>query len=396
MQYLLGLLIELRNHCFRACDYLFRACLARVPQVDGPVLILRVDGIGDFVIWCDAARVLRELYAPRKLVLVASHVFADLAASTGYFDQVISVETHRLRKNLVYRLKKLFMISWLRPQIILHPVLHRAQFHDTSEAFVRAIPARQVIGWALEHANLRSQIKDDARYTQLVRRDYAGRAVNVHNTTFLRALGVASVSSTPRLPALKVGRTSAALPAKNYFVLFPAASSERRKWPVEAFAEIGRRIHAETGWSGWVAGAGPDVPICDEVCRVAGDFMASCAGEMSVSELVEIIRGARILISNETGAAHIGGACQTPTVCILGGGHYGQFLPYKMPDDSDAPNPVCVIHPMPCFGCDWRCLYQAPGETTVVPCIARISVDAVWAATCRHLCLAGSQPQGPA
>jgi len=82
-------LIEIRNRGFRTCDYVFRRLMARSPRADGPVLVLRPDGIGDFVIWCDTARELRALYAPRKIVLAASHVYARLAERTGYFDQVI-------------------------------------------------------------------------------------------------------------------------------------------------------------------------------------------------------------------------------------------------------------------------------------------------------------------
>ena len=384
------LLIELRNRCFRACDYLFRRFFARPPREDGPVLVLRPDGIGDFVIWCDTARVLRELYAPRKIVLAAGHVFADLAVSTGYFDQVVPVDTIALRRKLSYRIKMLFTLSQLRPHTILHTVLHREQFHDTSEAFVRAIPASKVIGWAREKRGLRTQDRDDALYTQLVRRSYAGNAVNVHNAMFWQALGVPdSVAQVPRLPSLKITGASAVHPDQPYFVLFPAASSPKRRWPAEAFAEIGRRLHAETGWLGLVAGSSNDVALSTAVCRAAGVGLKSCAGQASLPQVAEIIRGARLLLSNETGAAHIGGACHTPTVCILGGGHYGEFLPYKMSDDTDAPNPTCVIHAMPCFGCNWRCIYQTAAQAGPVPCIARICVDEVWAAIRRQVQLAG-------
>jgi ADP-heptose:LPS heptosyltransferase len=374
------LLIDLRNGCFRACDYLFRRCCAQPPREDGPVLVLRPDGIGDFVLWCETARFLREVYAPRKIILAANQLFADLAESTGYFDQVIPFDIRAIRRNLVYHVKMLFTLSRVQPTIILHPVLHRLQFHDVSEAFVRAIPACEVVGWALEQGGTKAQRKDERIYTRLIQREYGGRAVHVHNATFLMALGAKqSPAQTPRLPFLKALPIAALLPAQAYFVLFPAASSAKKRWPAEAFAEIGRRLHAATGWVGWVAGAQHDVALCAAVCQTAGGCLKNCAGELSLPQLAELIRGARLLLSNDTGAAHIGGACQTPTVCILGGGHYGEFLPYKLADGSDAPNPHCVIHPMPCFGCGWQCIFQDARKQEPVPCIARISVDEVWA-----------------
>ena len=387
-------LIALRNRFFRACDYLFRAFVAWSPRADGPVLVLRPDGIGDFVIWCEGARSLREWYAPRQIVLAAGHVFYDLAVSTGYFDQVIPLDNLAIRRNLAYHCKLLCVLRRVRPAIIINTVLHREQFHDTSEALVRAIPARTVIGWALESSGRPKRGADDALYTQLVRRVYSGKAVNAHNATFLQALGAKQISvQPPRLPVMPAGDRVATFPAQPYFVLFPSASTAMKRWPAAAFADIGRRLHAHTGWVGLVAGSKPDGALCAEVCRAGGTHLENCAGRYALPQFAELIRGARLLLSNDTGAAHIGAAYQTPTVCLLGGGHYGEFLPYKLADDTDAPNPACVIHPMPCFGCAWRCLYPAPGSGPA-PCIARISADEVWAATLRQLRLAERKVAG--
>ena len=89
-------------------------------------------------------------------------------------------------------------------------------------------------------------------------------------------------------------------------------------------------------------------------------------------DLVELIRASRLLIGNETSAVHIAVAVDTPSVCILGGGHYGRFMPYELAD-GDAPRPAVAMHKMPCFGCDWRCSQpHQPGKA--MPCIAAVSV----------------------
>jgi len=278
------------------------------------------------------------------------------------------------------------MLSRVQPAIILHPVMHREQFYGTSETFVRAIPARTVIGWSLETSGGWRQKRDDALYTLLVQRDYAGKAVNLHNATFLRALGVADyVAGLPRLPRFPAPLEPDRSRKHAYFVLFPAAGSSQRCWSADCFADFGRRLYAATGWCVVLAGARSDQPVCEDVRRLLCVDAENLAGQLMLPALTEVIRGARFLLANETGIAHIGGACLTPTVCVLGGGHYGEFLPYKLPDDTDASNPVCVTHPMPCFGCGWQCLYRDPAGVGPVPCIARISVDEVWAATCRQL-----------
>jgi len=53
------------------------------------------------------------------------------------------------------------------------------------------------------------------------------------------------------------------------------------------------------------------------------------AGKTTIAQLVELIRNASLLIGNDSAAIHMAAATQTPSVCILGGGHYGRFLPYQ-------------------------------------------------------------------
>jgi hypothetical protein len=65
-------------------------------------------------------------------------------------------------------------------------------------------------------------------------------------------------------------------------------------------------------------------------------------------------------------------------VCILGGGHFGRFLPYPAGATGHGPVPLPVYTPMDCFGCDWHCRYPVdPGQP--YPCLGNVSVEQVWA-----------------
>ena len=343
------------------------------------MVLLRPDGIGDFVIWCDAACAIRKRYAPRKIILLANHVFSALALATGYFDVVIPFDFFLIRRSLRYRFRALWRVRALRPAILINPVFHRYQLHMDNEAFVRALSAVEVIGWSQVQRGTKAQRAGDRLYTQLIKREYAGKPVNRHNDSLVKALGSKHASDMlPRLPVFKTDPIPMLDTITDYFVLFPAASSPKRRWSPSAFAEIARRLHAQTGWQGVLAGGAEDVTLCAELCRAADGCLENYAGALSLPQVARLIRGARLLLSNETGVAHIGGACQTPTVCILGGGHYGQFLPFRGPSDLVAANPCCVFHAMPCFGCGWECFFANTQCAQPVPCIARIGVEQVW------------------
>jgi ADP-heptose:LPS heptosyltransferase len=101
------------------------------------------------------------------------------------------------------------------------------------------------------------------------------------------------------------------------------------------------------------------------------------AGKTSLLDLVEVVRAATLVISNDSSPIHIAAGTVTPSVCILGGGHFGRFLPYTT-ECLNGPSAkiTAVWHDMDCFGCSWKCKFK-PEATQAVPCIATVSVDLV-------------------
>jgi hypothetical protein len=59
---------------------------------------------------------------------------------------------------------------------------------------------------------------------------------------------------------------------------------------------------------------------------------------------------------------------------ILGGGHYGRFMPY--PNHVDGVKPISVIYKMDCFGCNWQCKLTKE-QDQAYPCVRDISVKQV-------------------
>ena len=105
--------------------------------------------------------------------------------------------------------------------------------------------------------------------------------------------------------------------------------------------------------------------------------VTNLAGKTSLQELISIIAGAHLLVGNETGAVHIAAAVSTSAICILGGGHFGRFLPYNLERPSDKPLPVAVFHKMDCFECNWECKYDVV-DGNAVACISNIPIKTVW------------------
>jgi ADP-heptose:LPS heptosyltransferase len=186
-----------------------------------------------------------------------------------------------------------------------------------------------------------------------------------------------SVLSNQVFPRLEPGaELSAELRDRRYYVLCLGASQSIRRWPVLNFARLAEKIYAATRWHGVICGASSERELATELLSAAKAPIADYTGGTTIRELVSIIASAQCLISNETGAVHVAAAVGTPSICVLGGGHYGQFLPYDQECDGGTA-PAIAFHPMECFGCNWSCRYE-PARGAPAPCLTNISVQQVW------------------
>lgn len=351
--------------------------LVSLTYTDAPaksLLIVRLDAIGDFIIWLDSAKEYRRLYPEHKIILVANSVWGELAKALPYWDEVWSVELPIFTRNLIYRSKILRQISKAGFDIAIQPTFSRVYLHGDS--IIRASGATQRIGSVGDVSNISALDKaiSDCWYTRLISAIPKSLMELERNAEFISNLSSQQFNAQlPKLPTLTL------LPeqlkhAKNYFIIFPSASWHGRQWFAANFALVLDRLHEIYGWQPVLCGSMADVELCSEVANASKSSCLNLAGNTSLLELSELIRGANLLIGNETSAVHFSVAVSTPAVCVLGGGHYGRFMPY--PDYLVGIKPIGVIHDMPCFNCNWHC-NQPHKQTEPVPCITNVDIEHV-------------------
>jgi heptosyltransferase-2 len=94
-------------------------------------------------------------------------------------------------------------------------------------------------------------------------------------------------------------------------------NSRAKRWPVERYAAVADNFF-EAGASVALIGSPAEVGVSNEVFRSARTRPIMLTGQTSVAEATAIISVADILITNDTGPAHIGTAVGTPTLVIFG------------------------------------------------------------------------------
>src|SRR5207253_1974786 len=102
-------------------------------------------------------------------------------------------------------------------------------------------------------------------------------------------------------------------------VLFCPGSinSRAKRWPVERYGELADRL-IESGADVALIGSPRELNVSMQVYEDAGRRPIVLTGKTTVAEAAAIISIADVLITNDTGPAHIGAALNTPTLVIFG------------------------------------------------------------------------------
>jgi len=132
-------------------------------------------------------------------------------------------------------------------------------------------------------------------------------------------------------------------------------NSRAKRWPAERYAALGDRL-SELGANVVLIGSPGELGVSQEVCKHAQHQPIVLTGKTTVAEATALISIADVLITNDTGPAHIGSALHTPTLVIFG--PTNPLTTYPM-----SPNAEIFRRPPDCAPCmlrdcpiDHRCM----------------------------------------
>jgi len=156
-------------------------------------------------------------------------------------------------------------------------------------------------------------------------------------------------------------------PADTLVTLHPGASAASRRYSAERYAEVARRLLRAPGCSVAVTGDAGERALVEAVCHSADGLAAqgrihNLAGRLALPELAALIQRSRVLISNNTGPAHLAAAVGTAVVDLYALTN-PQHAPWRVPHRllfRDVPCRYCYKSICPRGGND--CLDVDPAE----------------------------------
>lgn len=318
----------------------------RLPIHSNRLLIVRLDAIGDYILFRNHLRALLEddRWKKYKVTLVGNIVFQDIAES---FDSDVISEfkwiypaalvDHRNLLSLILHLKK------RRFDFAINPVHSRSFLQDQ---LMHYSGSKFLIGSSGDSTVYNSddeKKRGDAIYDQLV------PVPSYSVFEYFRNQGlVAALSSKPREPMLSMPSKKSPHVDNDRInvVLVGGAGAPFRRWPATSFSELVTAIYsANPTVQFMLAGSPTEADISNEIKSMAGVSIKDLTGKTSLVELVDLIASSDLLISNETSAVHIAASVGTNAICISNGNHFGRFNPYP----QSLSTKVITIYPLDKF-----------------------------------------------
>ncbi|MDD6572626.1 MAG: glycosyltransferase family 9 protein [Thermoflexaceae bacterium] len=354
----------------------------RSSKENGKVLVIKTDAIGDFIIWLDSAREFRNIYPGKQITLMCSAPCVEIAQATGYFDEIITLNIRKFEGDNSYKKEMLLKLRELSFETMIQTAYSRTVHMDMLAA---SIPAKEKIGLVSDETrtNLSRYItlkhnkrRLDAVYDRLIPVSSQWLMEVKRNGELIRGLGRKDFRTG--MPVLnKYDARPEIIPEGDYFILFPGASTPKKMWDIKNFAAVADYVYEKTGWTAYVCGSREEQYLYGKLAEykkpetVIRDYF----GKTTLMELSEVIRHAKLVISNDTSGIHFAAAVNTPSVCILGEYNYGRFLPYDFDRKEEG-----GVSPMLICNADMTCKRCAVGKMTS-ECKACIAV------TGRYLCV---------
>lgn len=277
------------------------------------IAVLRPNAIGDFVFALPALHALRASWPHAHITLLgrAWH-HALLAGRPGPVDEVVVMPTlpgvgapedASAEPNVV----EPFMQSLRQARFDIAIQLYGGGRY--TNPFVASLGAALTVGMQAEDASPLDRNLPYERWRN-------------ERLRLLEVVGLAGATPRELNPRLTVTAhdhavlaATVALPHQPLAVLQPGATDERRRWPVERFAEVGRAL-AEAGAFLVINGSEAERPLTARLSGLLQVPHVDLAGRLPLTGLLALLQRARLLISNDTGPLHLASALGCPSVGI--------------------------------------------------------------------------------
>ena len=368
------------NEKFGFCIARFTPALVEIDPSIGRLLWVRTDSIGDAVLASSMLPHLAAKYPAAQISVLCEAKVADLYIASPYVTSIIAFDKSKA-SNQGHLQEIVGEIAQINPQLILNSVRSRDAL---SETLTLAFRSAKHIAIEADLANMSEGNRNDAQelYSRIIPSPGSHKSELERHRDFLAGLGVHGVILEPKVwtspedeaLAEKFFETNQ-LDSERTIALFPGAQHDCRVYG--GYAAALRNLE---GFDFLVFGAAADETLAASLVQGLPGRALNLCGRSSLRETAALLRRCRLYVGAESSGAHLACAVGVPNVVILGGGHFGRFMPYSRLTSA-------VVLPLDCFGCNWRCPHAR------AHCVKDVSAEVLTKAIGQTLAAGASKPR---
>jgi ADP-heptose:LPS heptosyltransferase len=285
------------------------------------ILCIRADNMGDLLMSSPAIRALKETFQCR-ITLLTSAMGNLIAPFIHDIDETIVADLpwvktkHPVDENefseLIERLKKEHFDG-----AVIFTVYSQNPLPAAMLAYMAGIPKRLsycrenpyhlLTDWMVEkepYTFIQHQVKRDLNLVKIIDASTEDQQIKI------------DFSERATKDALKKITNAGIDVQKNWLIMHPGVSETKREYPQKLWIETGKLLRNELDYQIIITGSAGEKEMCENIQRGIGDRSFSMAGIFTVEELVAVISESPLLISVNTGTAHIAAATQTPVIVL--------------------------------------------------------------------------------
>jgi len=339
------------------------------------VLVVRMDGIGDMVLFRTSLDHYAEVFGVEKSdITVLGCESWDAITSEVFKDyKILTINEHSFARWPLYRFWVSLRVRAINPAIgVCDSYLRRTLMADSLVWISGAPRIVSSLPFISESTRPEYQYYLSQADEIIPTGDYPTHEVVRHFNFLSSVAGRQIKPEAPRISWRETLPPQDVVPAgSDYVVLNPGSNEFGRRWPLAKYQELAKKLVAKGLHVVFVGGKNEHPGAIDEGAGLIIDLI----GKTSLEQLLDLMNHARLVVSNDTGPAHLSIALGTPTLVVVGGGHFGCFVPY--PEEIRPDHARFVYHRMDCYHCFWNCPKRAT-KFDVFPCVEAVQIDEVW------------------
>ncbi|HOK65214.1 MAG TPA: glycosyltransferase [Anaerohalosphaeraceae bacterium] len=322
------------------------------------ILWLRPDAIGDGVLSASMLPVIRRRFPKARLTVLVEESTAPLYEACPYVDEILRFSMEETYKPAEFLQKWAPKIWKLQADWLLHSVYSRQYLMD-GLVYLSRIPVR--IGMEGDCTNISPEQKaeSDRWYTHLISSPGVWKSELERHRDFLKGLGCETESLKPMIWLTKEDEAFARrwfeehnVAPERAVILFAGARVHLRLY--EGYGMALEKTALRRQMTVIALGSKSDYEMnqrnLEPLSRNGVQTFNLCGG-LTLHQSAALIKYARLAVGAETGLAHIAAALEVPHVIVIGGGHFGRFMPYSS-------KTTLAALPLDCYGCNWNCRYS--------------------------------------